>query len=113
MATSYTRVTQLPTGELERSERVGLISDFDNQWHFAFGIDLQYEANFDLNLTSVETMAIPQPSNRWMRLEFRPKADGINDFTYSNYNDWAYLRLGLCRNVIDPGHLGPHKVTCP
>jgi hypothetical protein len=88
----------------------GLISDFDNEWNYAFGIDLLYEAHYDQNLMSIEARSSPAGA---IGLSVRPKADGINDFEYSNYNDWAHLRLGLCRNVINPGGLGPRSVTCP
>jgi hypothetical protein len=106
MAMSYTKVTQQPSGELQKDPQVGLIADFDNMWHYAYGIDLLFERGYDTNLISMESLA-------GGGLSVRPKADGINDFRYINYDDWATLRLGLCRNVINPGGLGPNAVTCP
>ncbi len=34
-------------------------------------------------------------------------------FTYTSFNDCATLRLGLCRNVVNPGGLGPNRVRWP
>ena len=49
----------------------------------------------------------------WVRSQFRPKADGINDLLYVNYNDWETIRLGLCRNVVNPGGLITNPIQCP
>jgi Right handed beta helix region len=111
VAISYTKVSETSPG-ITKEEKVGLNSLFDNTAYLAFGIDLLYEQGVDANLRSVTTVAIPKPK-KLETVEFRPKADGINDFPYTNYDDWAYLRIGLCRQVIDPGGLGPKAVRCP
>jgi Metallo-peptidase family M12B Reprolysin-like len=110
-AISYTKVSATPGG-LTKEQKVGLNSPFDNSGFYAFGIDLLYDWKIDTNLRSVTTAAINKPG-RYETVEFRPKADGINDFTYTDYDDWAYLRIGLCREVVDPGGLGPDQVRCP
>jgi hypothetical protein len=111
MAMTYTSVRTGPLGKPIRSERAGLTSDFDNQWTYAYGIDLFYEAAFRPRLMSIEARAKADGTPR--ELSVRPKADGINDFTYTNFNDWATLRVRLCRNVVNPGGLGPNRVRCP
>jgi hypothetical protein len=111
MAFSFTKVTRTSTGALTRTPQVGLVADFDNTWHYAYGIDLLFEPGYDNNLIAIESRSsdVTGPTN----VMVRPKADGINDFVYGNSNDWATLRVRLCRNVIDPGGLGPNAVTCP
>jgi hypothetical protein len=111
MAMSYTRVTTLASGEQSKVPQVGLVADFDNVWHYAYGIDLLFEPGYDLHPISIESRASDNPEGP-TRISVRPKPDGINDFTYINYDDWAQLRLGLCRNVVSPGGLVPPAVTC-
>ena len=43
---------------------------------------------------------------------FRPKADGIEDYTYRNYDDWEVLRIGLCKEVVNPGGLVSGPIKC-
>lgn len=112
MAMSYTKVTPLAIGHLLKVAQVGLIADFDNSWHYAYGIDLLFESGYDANLMSIESRASDNPEGP-IGVSVRPKADGINHFRYVNYDDWATIRLGLCRNVINPAGLGPKAVTCP
>ncbi|MGH3713015.1 MAG: hypothetical protein ACRDT4_06065 [Micromonosporaceae bacterium] len=47
------------------------------------------------------------------KVQFRPKADGIQDVTYVNYNDWQVRRVNLCRNVVNPGGLVTDPPDCP
>ncbi|CAA9295464.1 MAG: hypothetical protein AVDCRST_MAG93-4221 [uncultured Chloroflexia bacterium] len=111
MLQSYTRVTGTP-GSLIRKEVVGLSSPFDNVWFYAFGIDLLYEQGVDTNLRMVDSIAINK-SNVWATIELRPKADGIQDYNYRNANDWETVRLGVCRNVVNPGGTVSNPITCP
>jgi hypothetical protein len=111
MAMSYTKVTRLSTGELIRDPQVGLTANYDNVWLYSYGIDLLFEPGYDNNLISIQSRS--SDTTGPTSIEVRPKADGINDFRYVNYDDWATLRRTLCRNVINPGGLGPNLVTCP
>jgi hypothetical protein len=107
---SYVRVQPQQDGSLERTERIGLLSPFDNVWLYSYGSDLLFERTVDTNLRSVHAYATPKDR---FQVWFRPKADGINDFAYVDYNDWEYLRDGLCRNVVNPGGLVADPITCP
>jgi hypothetical protein len=111
MAMSFTKVTTQADGTTTRTPQVGLNADFDNVWHYAHGIDLLFERGYDLSLISAESRS--SDTEGPTSIMVRPKADGINDFTYLNYNDWTTLRLALCRNVVNPGGLGSSAVTCP
>ncbi len=112
MMTSYVRVQEQPDGSLTKSLRVGLEGPFDNVWLHAFGIDLFFEAGRDSNLRAVFSRSSDNPDQEF-KIWFRPKADGINDFVMTDYNDWEVLRLGLCKNVVNPGGLVVNPITCP
>ena len=103
MMISYVHVDR-DTGD--RSERVGLLSPFDNVWRTIVGADLLFEPGVDTNLRAV--LAHGTTNELW----FRPKTDGINDFTYVNYNDWEVMRVNLCRGLVNPGGLVDHPVRC-
>jgi hypothetical protein len=98
-------------GSLQREGKVGLNSPFDNVWYRGWGIDLLYEPGVDTNLRFANAIKSNNSENNF-RLVFRPKADGINDFTYVNYNDWETLRPNLCRQVVNPGGLVENPVVC-
>ena len=113
MMMSYIRVRENIDGTLTKDLRVGLYAPFDNVWNYAFGIDLFFEPGVDSNLRALQTLAINKPG-RWAKVQFRPKADGINDFTMTNYNDWEVMNLSLCKNVVNPGGLlTTPSVNCP
>ncbi len=112
MLTSYVKVAEEADGSLSKTLKVGLQGPFDNVWFNAFGIDLYFEAGVDSNLRSVQSIAINKPAV-WASIQFRPKADGINDFTMTDYNDWEVLRIGLCKNVVNPGGLVNNPIVCP
>ncbi|HEA19518.1 hypothetical protein LCGC14_0710610 [marine sediment metagenome] len=113
MMTSYVNVRENIDGTLTKDIRVGLYAPFDNVWNYAFGIDLFFEPGVDSNLRALQTLAINK-SGRWAKVQFRPKADGINDFTMTNYNDWKVMNSSLCKNVVNPGGLlTAPAVNCP
>lgn len=86
--------------------RIGIASFFDNS--FLEG------AAFDF--LSGDTTGTPQ---LWAALsfkngiEFRPRADGIVDLTYRNYDDWSVLGWGLCFFTVDPLRQDPKPIRCP
>jgi hypothetical protein len=110
MLMSYVRVQEQEDGSLERTERIGLRSPFDNVPLYSYGSDLLFERSVDTNLRSVHAYATPKEN---FQVWFRPHADGINDFAYGDSNDWESLRYGLCRNVVNPGGLVADLITCP
>ena len=101
MMQSYVRRT--PAGT---TPRVGLDAFFDNKWRTTFGMDLLFEPGVDTNVRAL----LAQPNNG--QLWFRPKADGINDLTYTNQNDWTVMRGSLCADVVNPGGLVADPVRC-
>ena len=112
MVQSYVEVEEQADGSLDQTLKVGLDGPFDNVWLLAHGIDLFFEAGVDSNLRA----ALPRSSGNDSvdrKLQFRPKADGINDFDMNDHNDWEVLRTGLCKNVVNPGGLVSNPITCP
>lgn len=108
MQKSYVEVKPQPNGTLQRTERIGLEAFFDNVWHGGYGIDLFHRgwgANGDTNLRAVTARS---DGATW----FTPKADGIHDFEYSNYNDWDTIQNGMCQSVNDPGGTVPNPMPC-
>ncbi|MGZ5449132.1 MAG: hypothetical protein ACXW5U_14060 [Thermoanaerobaculia bacterium] len=102
---SYVKVTRDASGAVSKEGRVGLDGWFSNKWLLGPGLDALYEEGVDTNLrTAITTSA-------WVRLF--PKSDGIQDFTYRNYNDWQVHRVGLCRQVVNPGGMGSDPIHCP
>jgi hypothetical protein len=110
MLMSYVRVQPQEDGSLERTERIGLRSPFDNVPLYSYGSDLLFERLVDTNLRSVHSYATRKEK---FQVWFRPNADGINDFLYGDSNDWESLRYGLCRNVVNPSGLVADPITCP
>jgi hypothetical protein len=109
---SYVKVTKNPDGTVaSMTEKVGLAGPFDNVWATAEGIDLLYENGVDINLRAALTLG--EGTGAPYLVTFRPKADGIQDFQYVNYNDWQVLRVGLCQQVANPGGLVTNPIQCP
>ncbi len=109
MQKSYVEVTRLSSGALQRTERIGLEAFFDNSWHGGYGIDLFYRdwgVNADTNLRAATARENGESF-------FTPKADGIHDFEFTNYNDWETIRDGLCQSVNNPGGTVANPVPCP
>ncbi|MBM2620620.1 hypothetical protein JIG36_34480 [Actinoplanes sp. LDG1-06] len=101
MMMSHVRVT----GGVKR-QRVGLDVHFDNKWRTASGVDLFYEKPFSINVAAAITYA--SSGEVWLH----PKADGINNNAYRNYDDWSVLRVGVCKDVVNPGGLVSNPIRC-
>jgi hypothetical protein len=109
MAISYVKVSGMGT-TVTSKEVIGLAGHFDNTWYSAYGADLLYERGVDGNLRAVLTQAFGDTKNEvW----FRPNADGILFHSYRSFDDWSVIRLGLCRNVVNPGGTVSGPVDCP
>lgn len=93
MALSYT--------QSDDSLAVGLESAFDNQWSYAFGVDLLQPG--EVALRAAETYALHQKTQLYpfRQVFVRPHADGINDLDYMNFDDWKLLASGLCRSLAN------------
>ncbi|REG00938.1 hypothetical protein DFJ67_7004 [Asanoa ferruginea] len=101
MMTSHIQVTS--TG---KTQHVGHDVYFDNVWRSASGIDLLYEPGVTINVTAALSYA--NNAEIW----FHPKADGINNNNYTNYDDWAVLKNEVCRGVVSPGGLVVNPIRC-
>ncbi|MEO6456244.1 MAG: hypothetical protein ABIN97_19360 [Ginsengibacter sp.] len=110
MRMSYVKDLINADGTIVKEEKIGLDSYFDNSWFNTYGISIFFEPGKDINLRSVYTAA---NGSKKLHIFFRPKADGINDFSYKNYNDWETIRKNLCKEVVNPGGLVSNPVGCP
>lgn len=105
---SYVKVTKDASGTvISKVGRIGLDTWFDNVWFGGKGLDLLYEPGVDTNLRAVSADLGAG------EVALRPKADGIQDMSYLNYNDWQVQRLGLCCQVVNPGGTVADPVACP
>jgi hypothetical protein len=103
---SYVKVTKESSGAISKVGRIGLDSWFDNVWYGGSGLDFLYEHGIDSNLRAAS-------ANAKGVVALRPKADGIQDFTMLNYNDWKVHRIGLCQQVVKPGGIVASPIQCP
>jgi hypothetical protein len=104
---SYVKVNKDTDGNIvSKQARIGLDSWFDNVWYGGNGLDLLYEPGIDTNLRAVSSFVTGA-------VALRPKADGIQNFTYLNYNDWQVHRVGLCQQVVNPGGTVSNPIKCP
>lgn len=110
MRMSYVKVNTASNGTITKEEKVGLDSYFDNSWLSTFAISLFYQWKQDTNLRSV--FSIKGSGVDDYKIMFRPKADGINDFEYKNYNDWETIRKNICKQVVNPGGLVVNPIKC-
>jgi hypothetical protein len=103
---SYTKVES----DGSRRQLVGLLSDFDNSWATIQGADLLFEQGIDTNLRALLTHGKERKTA--YQLWFYPKADGIQDYRYVNYDDWQVLGINLCREVVNPGGAVSNPIKC-
>jgi hypothetical protein len=73
----------------------------DNVWLEGYGTAALYEPGVDRNLRlAFARYGHPKKEGQ---VELRPKADGIFDLGYRNYNDWLTLKYAPCLQVSNPG----------
>lgn len=70
----------------------------DNVWYYGRGVDLLFERGTDTNLRAAVSTKLDSNPPVPPFVELRPKADGVVDFSYRNWNEWEALGIGLCRN---------------
>ncbi|HTJ46163.1 MAG TPA: hypothetical protein VL463_28860 [Kofleriaceae bacterium] len=87
---------------------------YDNEWMDVFGIDLLFDPAFDDDLRAA--FAVGGDPDRhgsdYQHLRFDPKADGITDFTYTDYDDWRTMRTGICATIEHDSSV-TDPVICP
>jgi hypothetical protein len=104
---SYVKVTKDASGNvISKQGRIGLDTWFDNLWFDGKGLDFLYEPGVDTNLRAASADGEGE-------VVLRPKADGIQHFPYTNYNDWQVHRVGLCSQVVNPGGTVANPIKCP
>ena len=109
---SYVKVTENAQGELVKTPTIGLPAPLDNVWFHGYGVDFLYESGFDSNLRAGYTSASTKAGHNGS-LWLRPVADGIIDYTFSDHDDWEALRVGVCKNVVNPTGELEDPIECP
>jgi hypothetical protein len=94
--------------------RMGRPSDHQNEWFYAYGVDLLYEEGVDSNLRALVARKKRNDEQELVpnTLELRPKADGIVNFDLRNRNDWEVLGVDTCR-VLSESAVGQDRIRCP
>ena len=94
--------------------RIGLRSYFDNVSTTGDSIDVTASATTGLPQLWVVLAHIRHPDEDPVPIiQFRPRADGIVDVKQSNTDDWAMIRAGVCRAIVNPGHTVSNPIRCP
>ena len=87
--------TKQPNGTIV--PHVGLKSDYSNDWTWAFGVDLLYDARLG-HMVEIHALADEDPNRRYALMVF-PRGDGILDLAYHDRDDWENLGLYACRSL--------------
>lgn len=108
----FQHLTQLWSYANPRSglRTIGLAAGFDSDWSYGYGMDAWHDPQ-DSNLRAVWAMS-PELKGGDGRLNFFPRADGINDFPLLNYDDWSVLSWSICNNVVNPTGSVPSPIIC-
>lgn len=87
-----------PVGSFET--RFQPASDHDNSWARGRGVDLMFEPGVDSNLRAlIAPSDIGANGIELLDLQLRPRADGISDYVFRNYDEWEYMGIDLCRTL--------------
>lgn len=91
---------------------MGVAGDHQNTWYYGYAVALLFEEDIDNNLRLLVAEKKPKKDNMAepQGLVLRPKADGIVDNPQRNWNDWAVLRVDLCRQLVNSGS---SSLNCP
>ena len=89
MMMSYVKVLTNADGTISKQDKIGLDSYVTNVSFYAYAFSVFYDREHDKNLRAAYSIGYGPTK---YRVFFWPKADGINDFTYQNYNDWEVIR---------------------
>jgi len=88
--------------------RIGLVSDFDNTWSYAYGMSLLTPSDNGALRAAITSAVLPNHGTIPLdEVFFRPHADGISDLVYNNYDDWRTLAHDTCTVLV------PHQSNSP
>ncbi len=93
----------------EATPQIGLASSLDNQWTYARGLDLTFEPG-DKHLQLAFTRSEGWPGQHG-DVQLFPKADGLLDYEYADWNDWLVIRTGVCEHLVNSS--SSPAVVCP
>jgi hypothetical protein len=94
-------------GFLNGPTRIGRAAFFDNSWYQGAALDFMgSDAGAFPQLWSVTAFGAQGA------IYLRPRADGLSDFPYHNYDDWSALAWGLCRYTVNPDGSQSDPVEC-
>jgi hypothetical protein len=90
--------------------RIGLQSPFDSYWFGGLAIDATASPSTGVpQLWTLQTFE----NSKGKQLLFYPRADGIVNLKYQNYDDWNAVGWGLCNAVVNPGGTQSNPIHCP
>jgi hypothetical protein len=88
--------------------KIGLVSDFDNTWSYAYGMSLLTPSDNGALRAAVTSAVLPNHGTTPLdEVFFRPHADGISDLVYNNYDDWKTLAHDTCTVLVQ------HQLNSP
>jgi hypothetical protein len=94
--------------------RIGLESDFDNTWAYAYGMSLLTPSDSGALRAAITSAVLPNHGTTPLdEVFFRPHADGISDLVYYNYDDWKTLAHDACTVLVKYQSPGPTKCALP
>ncbi len=90
---------------------IGHETQYFNGYLQSYGADLLYEPGVDTNLRAALTLSDGMPMAERRLVRFDPKADGINDFAYSDHDDWGRMSSAMCWHLKGGNTTFP--LNCP
>ena len=91
---------------------LGADESLDNEWLKGYGVDAWFDPGIDKNLrVAFAQSAGTAPAEDGGRVRFLPKADGINAYAQENRDDWAMIRIAMCRMLTSQN--ASQAISCP
>jgi hypothetical protein len=91
--------------------KIGIESDFDDAWSFAYGMSLLTPSDNGVLRAAITSAVLPNHGTTPLdEVFFRPHADGINDLVYNNFDDWKTLAHDTC--TVLTSHQATSPVQC-
>ena len=79
--------------------RLGMTSSYFNGWLYSYGVDLLFDQGVDTNLRAALTLSQSFGPGLGRTVRFDPKADGINDYSYGDHDDWTRMSRVICTHA--------------
>lgn len=95
-------------GQLNGSPHIGRAAYFDNVWFKGSAIQFMESTTGSVPQLWAASTFVTKDNT----IFFRPRADGVVDTTYRNYDDWQPLGWGLCRFMVNPDGSESNPVRC-